>query len=234
VFSAEDYPDIHSALSAKVQRREKVGGCSHSHQRRHVAPCRIPECGLSTALGSGIEHINSITAHSSIMSVPRITTRGSAPSGTRPVRYGSEVPRIPRESFSSEPAPPPAWSAHPRIRTGRFQDCLTVEPDRDPGAGALDLDRVPLGSRPRRVGGRALVSIILRSSLDARASVLSRAMSGQPGPMTQGQDSSIPASSRGFDPRGTSVGTQPSGYRARASVSSASLVRSKRNGVSET
>jgi hypothetical protein len=67
-----------------------------------------------------------------------------------------------------------------------FQDRLAVEPDRDPGAGALDLDRVPLGCRPRRVGGRALVPIILRFSLDASASILSRAMSGQPGPMPKG------------------------------------------------
>jgi hypothetical protein len=67
-----------------------------------------------------------------------------------------------------------------------FQDRLAVEPDRDPAAGALDLDRVPLGCRPRRVGGRALVPIILRFSLDAPASVLSRAMSGQPGPMPKG------------------------------------------------
>jgi hypothetical protein len=40
-----------------------------------------------------------------------------------------------------------------------FQDRLAVEPHRDPGAGALDLDRVPLGRRPRRVGGRAPVPI---------------------------------------------------------------------------
>jgi hypothetical protein len=67
-----------------------------------------------------------------------------------------------------------------------FQDRLTVEPDRDPGAGALDLDSVPLGSRPPRVGSRALVPIILQSSLDAWASALSPAMSGQPGPMPKG------------------------------------------------
>ena len=36
-----------------------------------------------------------------------------------------------------------------------YQDRLTVEPGRDPGAGALDLDRVPLGSRPRRFADRA-------------------------------------------------------------------------------
>jgi hypothetical protein len=63
---------------------------------------------------------------------------------------------------------------------------LAIEPDCDPGAGALDLDRIPLGSRPRRVGERALVAIILRFSLNAPASVLSRAMSGQPGPMPKG------------------------------------------------
>jgi hypothetical protein len=62
-----------------------------------------------------------------------------------------------------------------------FQDRLAVEPDRDPGAGALDLDRVPLGSRPRRFGGRVLVPIIHRASFDTRASVLSRAMSGRQG-----------------------------------------------------
>jgi len=42
-----------------------------------------------------------------------------------------------------------------------FQDRVAVEPDCDPGAGALDLDRVPLGSRPRRVGGRALVPMFV-------------------------------------------------------------------------
>jgi hypothetical protein len=61
-----------------------------------------------------------------------------------------------------------------------FKDRLAVEPDRGPGAGALDLDRVPPGSRPRRVGGRALLPI------DARASVLSPTMSGRPAPMPEG------------------------------------------------
>jgi hypothetical protein len=67
-----------------------------------------------------------------------------------------------------------------------FQDRLAIEPDRGSGAGALNLDRVPLGSRPPRVGSWAVVPIILQSSLNAWASALSRAMSGQPGPMPTG------------------------------------------------
>jgi hypothetical protein len=125
-------------------------------------------------------------AHSIINPAARVTTRGSGPSGTRPGRYGSEVPRIPCRACSSEPV-----SGGPGLHIREFglvafQDRLAVEPDRDPGAGALDLDRVPVGSRPRRVGGRALVSTILRSSLDAKASVLSRAVSGKTGPMPKG------------------------------------------------
>ena len=49
----------------------------------------------------------------------RVTPRGSGPSGTRPGRCGSGVPRIPCEACPSEPAPRPACSSHPRVRTGR-------------------------------------------------------------------------------------------------------------------
>jgi hypothetical protein len=42
-----------------------------------------------------------------------------------------------------------------------LQDRLAVEPACDPGPCALDLDRVPLGSRPRWVGGRALVPMFV-------------------------------------------------------------------------
>jgi hypothetical protein len=113
--------------------------------------------------------------------LPRITIRGSGPSVTRPGRYGSDGPRTPCVACLSEPAPR-RFDLHIReFGLFGFQDCLAVEPDRDTGAGALVLDRLPLGSRPRRVGGRAFVSIIRQSSLDARASVLSRAMSGRQG-----------------------------------------------------
>ncbi len=47
---SRDYPDIHSALSAKAERHERVCGCCHSHQRRRNAPCRTPGCNLSPAL----------------------------------------------------------------------------------------------------------------------------------------------------------------------------------------
>src|SRR5215471_3975317 len=45
-----DCPDIHSASAAQAERHEKVCGCSHSHQRRRIAPCRTPGCNLSPAL----------------------------------------------------------------------------------------------------------------------------------------------------------------------------------------
>jgi hypothetical protein len=121
-----------------------------------------------------------------VISLPRLATRGSAPSETQPGRYGSEVPRTPARLVLRSRL---AGSAGPHIREfglAGFQDRLAVQPDRDPGAGTLDLDRFPLGSRPRRVGGRALGPIILRFSLDASASVLSRAVSGQQGPMPKG------------------------------------------------
>jgi hypothetical protein len=60
---SRDYPDIHSASSAKAERHERVCGCSHSHQRRRNAPCRTPGCNLSPALDLDVNPLNHLFAY---------------------------------------------------------------------------------------------------------------------------------------------------------------------------
>ena len=52
-----DFPDIHSASPAAAERHERVCGCSHSHRRRHNAPCRTSGCNLSPALDLDVEPV---------------------------------------------------------------------------------------------------------------------------------------------------------------------------------
>ena len=47
---SRDFPNIHSASSAKAERHERIWGRPHSHRRRRIAPCRTSGCDLSPAL----------------------------------------------------------------------------------------------------------------------------------------------------------------------------------------
>jgi hypothetical protein len=50
-----DFPDIHSASSARGERHERVCGLSHSIPRRRDAPRRTSGCDLSPALDLDVE-----------------------------------------------------------------------------------------------------------------------------------------------------------------------------------
>ena len=40
-----------------AERHERICGCSHSHQRRRIAPCRTPGCNLSPALDLDVDPV---------------------------------------------------------------------------------------------------------------------------------------------------------------------------------
>src|SRR5215475_13803231 len=52
-----DFPDIHSASSAKAERHERVCGRSHSTPRRRIAPRRTSGCDLSPALDLDLDSL---------------------------------------------------------------------------------------------------------------------------------------------------------------------------------
>jgi hypothetical protein len=50
-----DFPNIPSASPAQAGRPERACGCSPSHRRPRVAPCRTPGCNPSPALALGLQ-----------------------------------------------------------------------------------------------------------------------------------------------------------------------------------
>src|SRR5262249_55889332 len=87
-----DFPNIHSASPAQAGRHERVCGCSHSHRRRRLAPCRTPGGNLSPALDLDVKPLEPGPHHlppiaSSLCLVPRQTKITIAwGSGVQPCR----------------------------------------------------------------------------------------------------------------------------------------------------
>ncbi len=82
---SRDFPDIHSASSAKAERHERVCGCSHSHRRRRNAPCRASGCNLSPALDLDVRCV-------SFFARVKSPLPGEAESGSAGVQPDEEYP----------------------------------------------------------------------------------------------------------------------------------------------
>ena len=131
-----DFPDIHSASSAKAERHETLCGCSHSRRRRRSAPCRTPGCNLGPALDLDSDPAQPRLPRYSLPAGPRgPSPLGVCPDGC-PLLYLTAPRRSARRPVRPR-APPDTRLQRGRGRAGRRgpESCQPSPQDWGPHCG---------------------------------------------------------------------------------------------------